>query len=275
MEDDGFTLIKRKGRRRPARNPPTLPKASDASNFAYKPTSNSSPATSPDDVVAAVRQIMTTMSTSRFFSTALTTFETSAYPLRGPTLMSCICYGLGSPRDSAISRHQLAFLLLLHDQFSFVQVEAYDPVFDEFDVDVLKRVGVDVLPGNEKGCKKVERPTVFYMPHCGAGLYSNVIGANWGKVQLEENVVVIGNSFAAYLVAPDQAALGARAPYLCRVVGRGEEVELGKGGAEYERGDVFNNTCFHSFVGMREVEEEGFWDVGQDVPEEGGDPELV
>lgn len=47
-------------------------------------------------------------------------------------------------------------------------------------------------------CKrKANEKTLFYMPHCGKQLYSNLLWANWSS-RLLQNVVLFGNSFSMY-----------------------------------------------------------------------------
>ena len=48
------------------------------------------------------------------------------------------------------------------------------------------------------GKRSVQKPTLFYMPHCGRGLYSNTLSANWNKDKLG-NVIIIGNRFDMYV----------------------------------------------------------------------------
>lgn len=43
----------------------------------------------------------------------------------------------------------------------------------------------------------MNRPTLFYMPHCEEWMYDNVLAANWGSEQLRR-VAILGNSFRNY-----------------------------------------------------------------------------
>lgn len=46
-------------------------------------------------------------------------------------------------------------------------------------------------------CKrKITKPTVIFMLHCGKAMYENMIKANWG-IGLQ-NLLIIGNTFSSY-----------------------------------------------------------------------------
>jgi hypothetical protein len=49
----------------------------------------------------------------------------------------------------------------------------------------------------KEGKRSVQQRTLFFMPHCGRQLYSNVLWANWSPYQLEK-ILILGNSFALY-----------------------------------------------------------------------------
>ncbi|KAJ1553276.1 hypothetical protein HK405_008407, partial [Cladochytrium tenue] len=109
----------------------------------------------------------------------------------------CICYGVGPPSTSKVSRFQLALFLLIVEMLQIKTVHVYDPVFDALDVAVIGLLGFQVFEHNEHGRRRATRPTLFFMPHCGDGLYSNLLRANWSPDALPR-LVVLGNSFDAY-----------------------------------------------------------------------------
>lgn len=55
-----------------------------------------------------------------------------------------------------------------------------------------------IIEENEDGKRSVNKSTLFYMPHCGRGLYSNTLSVNWNKDQLPL-VTIIGNRFDMYV----------------------------------------------------------------------------
>ena len=60
----------------------------------------------------------------------------------------------------------------------------------QVDKTVLRRLGIPCSDVNDAGCRTVMTPTVFFMPHCPALMYSNVVLANW---RTPEHVLIVGN----------------------------------------------------------------------------------
>lgn len=50
----------------------------------------------------------------------------------------------------------------------------------------------DETAQNEQGKRKVNRPTLFFMIHCGLSLVNNVLWANWNS-SLNSHIVIVGN----------------------------------------------------------------------------------
>lgn len=110
--------------------------------------------------------------------------------------MQCVCYGLGSFSSCFSARYQLAMLLLLLDaaQIELSDCFVYDPVFSAGEKTVLKETGLTVLSENEEGKRQADKPTLYYMMHCGKALYNNILWKNWSKHCLTQ-IIIIGNSF--------------------------------------------------------------------------------
>jgi hypothetical protein len=106
------------------------------------------------------------------------------------------CYGLGCPTKSVEARSQLALLKLLSTNLgpSECECHAYDPVFEAVDLEVLQQLGIGVLSEDDSQEHAVSQPVLFYMPHCDATLYSEVLDSNWSTDALA-NVAILGNSF--------------------------------------------------------------------------------
>ncbi|RVW72195.1 Protein sensitivity to red light reduced 1 [Vitis vinifera] len=62
---------------------------------------------------------------------------------------------------------------------------------------VLEALGCSVLSVNEKGWRQASKPTPFFMPHCEAELYDNLVQAKWRTERLN-NIVLFGNNFGTY-----------------------------------------------------------------------------
>lgn len=110
--------------------------------------------------------------------------------------MQCVCYGLGSISSCVSARYQLAMLLLLLDaaQIQLKDCSVYDPAFSSGERGVLQEMGLTVLTENEEGKRLADKPTLFYLMHCGKALYNNLLWKNW-SVQHLSQMIIVGNSF--------------------------------------------------------------------------------
>jgi len=112
--------------------------------------------------------------------------------------MQMVIYGIGSIESYETPRLQLSIAILLKRKFSWIgDIEVFDPILSATESQVLETLGCSVLSVNEQGQRHALKPTLFFMPHCEAELYDNLLRANWG-VELLNRVVLFGNSFETY-----------------------------------------------------------------------------
>ena len=112
--------------------------------------------------------------------------------------MQMVIYGIGSIDSYEPPRLQLGLAILIKRHFSWIgDIEVFDPVLSATESRVLEALGCSVLSTNEHGRRQVLKPTLFFMPHCEAELYNNLLQANWKLNQLN-NMVLFGNSFEEY-----------------------------------------------------------------------------
>ncbi|KAL3518666.1 hypothetical protein ACH5RR_021255 [Cinchona calisaya] len=112
--------------------------------------------------------------------------------------MQMVIYGIGSIESYEPPRIQLSLAILMKRKFTWIgDVEVFDPVISLTESKVLSALGCSVLSFNEQGRRQASKPTLFFMPHCEAGLYDNLLQANWGVLMLNK-IVLFGNSFEAY-----------------------------------------------------------------------------
>lgn len=112
--------------------------------------------------------------------------------------MQMVIYGIGSIESYEPPRLQLSLAILMKRMFSWIgEVEVFDPVISLAESRVLAALGCSVLTVNELGRRQALRPMMFFMPHCEAELYDNLLEANW-RPDLLNNITLFGNSFEAY-----------------------------------------------------------------------------
>ncbi|KAM3359873.1 protein SENSITIVITY TO RED LIGHT REDUCED 1 [Capsicum galapagoense] len=112
--------------------------------------------------------------------------------------MQMVIYGIGSIESFEPPRLQLSLAILMKRMFSWIgEVEVFDPVISLAESRVLTALGCSVLTINEQGRRQALTPMMFFMPHCEAELYDNLLEANWCP-DLLDNITLFGNSFEAY-----------------------------------------------------------------------------
>uniref|UniRef100_A0A3Q4GDL6 SRR1 domain containing n=1 Tax=Neolamprologus brichardi TaxID=32507 RepID=A0A3Q4GDL6_NEOBR len=114
--------------------------------------------------------------------------------------LECVCYGLGPFASCVSARYQLAMLLLLLEAGQVrgdpaCYTYSVSPFFSSGERDVLRDLGLTVLSENEEGKRLVEKPTFFYLMHCGKALYNNLLWKNWSARGLPL-MIIIGNGFS-------------------------------------------------------------------------------
>lgn len=112
--------------------------------------------------------------------------------------MQMVVYGIGSIESYESPRWQLSLALLMKRNFDWIgEVDVFDPILSATESKVLNSFGCSVLSVNEQGRRQASKPTLFFMPHCEAQLYRNLLLANWNAEKLNR-MVLFGNSFRKY-----------------------------------------------------------------------------
>ncbi|KAL8538406.1 hypothetical protein ACS0TY_000417 [Phlomoides rotata] len=112
--------------------------------------------------------------------------------------MQMVIYGIGSVESFEPPRLQLSLAILMKRSFDWIgEIEVFDPIISLTESKVLTSLGCTVLSVNEQGRRQALKPTLFFMPHCEAELYDNLLEANWGVDKLNR-LIIFGNSFGAY-----------------------------------------------------------------------------
>jgi len=73
----------------------------------------------------------------------------------------------------------------------------FDPIISATESQVLESLGCVVMSINKHGRREALKLTMFFMAHCEAELYNNLLQANL-KLNLLKNMVLFGNNFETY-----------------------------------------------------------------------------
>jgi len=182
---------------------------------------------------------------------AVKVFQSSSYPENlysavdkkaGGRVKHLLCYGLGSPSESYLSRHQLAALLALKERYK-CNTLAYDPVFLPNDIQILKDHNIQVIEKNDEGKRKIcnNGVTLVYFPHCSSQLVNNFIWANWNTSI--HSCIVLSNSFSAVINRNSETTVASLACLrdIAKIVEESPVVD------SYEIDSVFNDLSVHTF----------------------------
>ncbi|KAG2192222.1 hypothetical protein INT47_012458 [Mucor saturninus] len=155
-----------------------------------------------------------------------------------------VCYGIGSIQKSKNAQYQFVLALLLRDLLKIPgTMYIFDPVMTDLDKELCQLHNMEIIKENESGKRSVEKDTLFYMPHCGRGLYSNTLSDDWNKDQLAR-LTIIGNRFDMYVGSQLEKDLVRVCPYLIPAVKIADVVSFPK---EFDNNQIFNDLSIQTF----------------------------
>lgn len=155
-------------------------------------------------VVQKVHLCLKKLENSKFFRLFMSQIQNNTIwdhfsKARGSNLkMQMVIYGIGSIESLDASRLQLSLAILMKRKLDWIgNIEVFDPILSATESRVLESFGCSVIKINEQGRRRAVKPTLFFMPHCEAFLYENLLEVNWEK-HLLTNMVILGNRFSEY-----------------------------------------------------------------------------
>lgn len=154
-----------------------------------------------------------------------------------------ICIGIGHFSDCSISRHQLAFILLLKQRFNIARLEFHEPILTASEVDILTKLNCSVAHENYEGKIPIVGPTVVYAPHCPKQLINNLLWRNWQANALQQ-LIYIGNSFSNVVNSTPNRFLAIDAAFIVHLQPICVETALVN---NFKFSDIFNDTSVHQF----------------------------
>ncbi|KAI9269883.1 hypothetical protein BY458DRAFT_510132 [Sporodiniella umbellata] len=147
-------------------------------------------------------------------------------------------------QKSKNAQYQFELALLLRDMLKPPgKMCIFDPVMTALDKELCQASDIEIIDKDEQGKRAIEKPSLFYMPHCGRGLYSNTLSANWNAEQLSK-MTMIGNRFDMYVGSQLEKDLVRECPYLIPAV---EIVEMISFPKEFDNNQIFNDLSIQTF----------------------------
>lgn len=169
----------------------------------WAPTDSQTDPSRETTLVQKMERCISRIGSSQFYHTFRDQIQTSIFDyfrsvLGAEKMMQMVIYGIGSIELYEPPRLQLSIAILMKRDFSWIgSMEVFDPILSVTESRVLEALGCSVMSINEHGRREALKPTMFFMPHCEAELYNNLLRANW-KPNLLKNMVLFGNSFETY-----------------------------------------------------------------------------
>ncbi|KAK8809566.1 hypothetical protein WA158_000509 [Blastocystis sp. Blastoise] len=111
-----------------------------------------------------------------------------------PGIHDIYVLGIGNLSTSTVSIWQFAYILALKQDLHIeTTINLFDPTFNNLDILIFSSYGCTIETQNKMGKYPITTRTLFYLPHCGSRLNSNIFWSNWGESL--KNIIYIGNSF--------------------------------------------------------------------------------
>uniref|UniRef100_A0A1B0DFG6 SRR1-like domain-containing protein n=1 Tax=Phlebotomus papatasi TaxID=29031 RepID=A0A1B0DFG6_PHLPP len=199
------------------------------------------------------------VSSSSYFTDSVSTLQhIQEKHIHLKEINTIVCLGLGHFAWCASARNQLAFITLIQEELAIPEILFQDPAFTPGEIDILKTLGFDVIPGNLEGKFDTdpEKIYLFYLPHCPKQLTNNLLWQNWGTKL--SNIILLSNSFSGILISQSQRSLQVDAKLIVQAEDFTEEIPLEN---NFIFTDVFNDTSIHIFPkDLVEKKSENFWD---------------
>lgn len=198
MEEDGFKLVRHRRRK-------LLQKSIDTTTHEYMNDLGTLNLNSENDIIEKINKCLNEISYFvEDFDAVLKEILTSNNQNESTsTIGQIVCFGLGNFTRSRSSMYQLALLrhLMKHEKFLNHHYEnkfiAYDPIFTEFEKNILKSFGFQILQNNND-CRypiiqssSLESITLLFMPHMDYNHYYNVLDCNRENI---DHLIIFGNS---------------------------------------------------------------------------------
>ncbi|GMH15702.1 hypothetical protein Nepgr_017543 [Nepenthes gracilis] len=251
--DGGWTVVlPRHAKRHRARPKLLFPKQK---NQSWAPNDLQIDVGRESKLMQKIQICMKQLESSRFFELFLaqihdhTVLDHFVRVLHSEPKMEMVIYGIGSIECFESPRLQLCLAILMKGKFDWIgDIKVFDPLLSATECRVLEALGCSVLTVNEEARRPAVKPTLFFMPHCEAVLYNNLLEANW-RVDRLRNLALFGNSFGSYeqhlSLVKDPAVADSRKYILAAAQSFGVEFRIQTVSDYYF--NAFHESCWHFF----------------------------
>jgi len=255
MDADGFTIVKRGGRQK-----------------TFKRTTVLASLEGPDVVVDFEKEKGKVMAALEELRKSELFADLSARLGKLKPCQELWCFGLGHVAACVSARYQLALLLLLRDVLKIPKERVFvnDPIFFCGEIELLKRLGLEVVSENIECNLKCQVSTLVFLPHCPKQLTNNLLFANWSPSGLAK-LFLISNSFSNTVTRGIKSDIEKNAN-LIATLAEAEMMEEEELLNNFKFEDVFNDLALHQFKGLEEAQAT-FWEVK--LPEYSEDAEFI
>ena len=148
-----------------------------------------SPTTSLESIKLRFAEVSESLKTTEFLQDVLSSVKCFGVDV-------IVSYGLGNFSFLDNSLIQLALLVELRNSLN-VECLVSDPVFTKNEESFMTDLGLRFQSENDECCFTVEVPTLFFMIHCGAAMYNNLLWSNFCSTRLQK-CLILGNSFRSF-----------------------------------------------------------------------------
>lgn len=218
MEEDGFTLVKNKKKKRARKDKKGYFPSQCNDNFAIR-------------IEEYVKDVAVT--DAEFISNLCSSLC---------SVREVVCYGIGQIASCRLAQLQFAVLVLIVRQLDIKICYVQDPILTPAEHAVIESYGLAVLPTNEQCRRTVTGPTLFYMIHCSRMMYNNLLQANWSNIEL---VTLLGNTLDGYSITYTASQMNKQSPHISLALPHSTSQDIPAFSSD---GNAFNNTKLTTFM---------------------------
>lgn len=139
------------------------------------------------------------------------------------------------------SRYQFAFILALKDICKGDSL-LFDPVFIAEEIEIIKNFNCFIIAENEEAKRKINKKTLFFLPHCPKQLLNNLLWKNWTTSL--KHCIIVGNSINKIIESHSDRFLKQNLTYVYHASSFVNEITINNC---FKYSDIFNDLSIQWF----------------------------